>query len=109
MKFLVTSISFDITVHDTQLTDPSNLSRIGHDVICSSDIAYLPCSSIREIEAAYERLRNYQASDDQVTDPVCKIKVLKVEPLPVEDHFRSHQESNSSFSSPSSISSNEPR
>jgi hypothetical protein len=45
--------------------------------------SYLGCSSIRDIEAAYEGLRNYVESDDEIASPKQKIKVLMVEPIQV--------------------------
>lgn len=83
MKFLVSYVSFDITVKSMALGDSSTLSTIKHEIIDTRAYAYLGCSSIRDIEAAYEGGRNYVESDDEITCPKQKIKVLMVEPIQV--------------------------
>lgn len=82
MKLLISFISTDITLDDSQLTDLLKGIRIRHDVVCASDHPYPTCDSISDIEAAYERALNYVDSDDSVIHPTRKIKVLNVEYLP---------------------------
>lgn len=84
MKFLITFISIDITVDDSHLTDLLRSISIRHDIVCAKQATYTACESISDIEATYERERNYVGSDYQVMYPCCKIKVLKVEYLPAE-------------------------
>lgn len=81
MRFLVSYVSFDITVKSMDLGDSSTMSMIKHEIIDTRAYAYLGCSSIRDIEAAYEGWRNYAESDDEITSPKQKIKVLMVEPI----------------------------
>ena len=84
MKFLISYVSFDTTVNNCFLGDSLTLSILRHDIISTTTPAYDDCNSIREIEAAFEGLHNYKDSDDQLSFPQAKIKVLKIEPLPVE-------------------------
>ena len=84
MKFLITFISIDITVDDSHLTGLLKNANIQYDVVCATQATYTPCESISDIEATFERERNYVGSDDQVKHPTRKIKVLKVEYLPAE-------------------------
>ena len=84
MKFLITFISIDISVDDSHLTSLLKTASIQYDVVCATQPSYKYCESISDIEATYERQRNYVGSDDQVMHPSRKIKVLKVEYLPAE-------------------------
>lgn len=83
MRFLVSYVSFDITVKSLDLGDSSTMSMIKHEIIDTQAYAYLGCSSIRDIEAAYEGWKNYVESDDEIMCPKRKIKVLMVEPIQV--------------------------
>jgi hypothetical protein len=80
MNFLITFFAFDTTVSDDLLS--AKMSAIRHTVIDSGTTEYYRCESIRDIEAVFERRHNYIASNDDLTAPHCKVKVVKVEPLP---------------------------
>lgn len=82
MKFLITFISIDITLDDSQLTDSLKSTRIRHDVVGTTYDLYATCDSISDIEAAYERAINYVDGHDHVMHPTRKTKVLNVEYLP---------------------------
>lgn len=81
MRCLVSYVSVDIALKSMDLGDSSTMSTIKHEIIDTRAYAYLGCSSIRDIEAAYESWRNYAESDDEITSPKQKIKVLMVEPI----------------------------
>lgn len=84
MKFIITFVTFDTTVSDTFLGDSSTMSGVRHKVVSAFEPGYAACESIRDIEAAFESEHNYANSHDYVTRPQSKVKVLKVETLPVE-------------------------
>lgn len=84
MKFLITFIYIAITVDDAHLTGLLKTASIQYDVVCATQPSYKYCDSISDIEATYERERNYVGSDDHLMHPTRKIKVLKVEYLPAE-------------------------
>jgi hypothetical protein len=84
MKFLISYISIDTTVSDELLGGSSTMSNIRHEIVSTVAHEYSVCDSIRDVEAAFERLHNYADSDDHLTQPQCKIKVLKVDALPNE-------------------------
>lgn len=84
MKFIITFVTFDTTVRDTFLGDSSTMSGVHHKIIRALEPEYAACESIRDVEAAFEAAHNYANSNDYVTRPQSKVKVLKVETLPVE-------------------------
>lgn len=84
MKFLISYVSFDTTVSNRLLGDSPTLNVLRHDVISTMSPVYGDCNSIRDIESAFEGSHNYQDSDDQLSFPQAKIKVLKVEHLPAD-------------------------
>lgn len=82
MKLLITFISCDTTVPDTQLLERLAVHGVQHEIINATTTPYSSCGSIRDIEAAFEATHNYTTSDDFIALPQCKIKVLKVETIP---------------------------
>lgn len=86
MKFLISYISFDTTISDALLGDSSTMSNICHEIVSTIAPEYSVCDSIRDVEAAFERMRNYADNDDQLSSPETKIKVLKVEHLSASPH-----------------------
>lgn len=81
MKYLISFLNFDVSVSHKQLGDVDTMSSIHYEIVDISNPAFAGCQTICEIEARFERLRNYQKNCDEVTFPQCKFKVLKVEPL----------------------------
>lgn len=81
MRFLVSFVAFDITVKSLELGDSSTMSGICHEIVNTEGSPYKQCETIRDIEVAFEQLRNYAGSDDTVTWPMHKVKVLTVEPV----------------------------
>ncbi|MBD8617268.1 hypothetical protein IFT69_26565 [Pseudomonas putida] len=82
MKFLISFVIFDTTVDDTLLGGGSTMSGLRHAIANSVTEHFSPCESIREVEATFEAIHNYSASNDHVAHPRRKVKVLKVEALP---------------------------
>lgn len=82
MRYFVTYTTFDVSVSHKQLGSPETLGYADYQIVSPLDNpAYADCVNISDIEARFERLRNYQLNPDEVTFPRCKIKVLIVEPL----------------------------
>lgn len=84
MKFLISYVSFDTTVSNRLLGDISTLSVLRQDVISTMSPVYGDCNSIRYIESAFEGSHNYKDSNDQLSFPQAKIKVLKIEHISAE-------------------------
>lgn len=84
MKFIISFVTFDTTVDDTRLGHSSTTSGVHHEIISALAPEYSACESIRDIEVAFEAVRNYTNSNDHLTRPQSKVKVLKVDELPVE-------------------------
>lgn len=81
MKLLITFISCDTTVPDTQLLKRLAVHGIQHEIINATTFPYSACGSIRDIEAEFEAAHNFTISDDLVALPECKVKVLKIEAI----------------------------
>lgn len=81
MKYLMSFLKFDVSVGHKQLGDVNTMSSMHYEIVDTSNPAYENCQSICDIEARFERLRNYQMNADEVTFPQCKFKVLTVEIL----------------------------
>lgn len=82
MKFLISFVSFDTGVDDTLLGGGSTMSGIRHAIANSVTEHFSACESIRDLEATFEAIHKYPASNDHVAQPRRKVKVLKVEALP---------------------------
>lgn len=84
MKFLISFVVFDTTVGDVLLGNHFTMSAVQHAIVHTQTPEYCTCESIRDIEAAFEGVCNYADSDDYVTRPESKVKVIRVEMLPTE-------------------------
>jgi hypothetical protein len=84
MKLLITFISCDTTVPDTQLLERLAVHGVQHEIINATTPPYSACGSIKDIEAEFEAMHNYTTSDDLIALPECKVKVLKIEPISTE-------------------------
>ncbi|MBV8045835.1 MAG: hypothetical protein JO171_01675 [Paludibacterium sp.] len=75
MKFKVVSVSVNL------LTEPPSFSPSRTEVVDTDGSAiFSACSSLRDVESAYESFCNYRSSPNRIENPSMKIKVLSVEP-----------------------------
>lgn len=84
MNLIVSHLIFDTTVDQVLLGNSSTMSGVHHELISVLAPEYSACGSIQDIEAEFEAGRNYTDGKDHVANPQRKVKVLKVEILPVE-------------------------
>jgi hypothetical protein len=82
MKFLISFVVFDTTVGAVLLGNHCSMSAVQHQIISTDAAGYSACESARDVEAAFEGIYNYVHSDDDVTRPESKVKVIKLEALP---------------------------
>ncbi|WP_421560316.1 hypothetical protein [Pseudomonas sivasensis] len=82
MKFLISFVAFDTTVGEVLLGNHSSMSAVQHEIVSTDSAEYSACGSVRDVEAAFEGICNYVYSDDDVTRPESKVKVIKIEALP---------------------------
>lgn len=76
MKFKVTAIAVDIT------QTPFGFSKPRDEIIdTEQNVLFTACTSIQDVEVAYEGFWNYLGGPDVVSKPSQKIKVLAVSPL----------------------------
>ena len=82
MRYFVTYICFDTSVDHKLLGTHDTIGYPDYQIVSPlENPAYVDCASISDIEARFERLRNYQANHNEVTFPCATVKVLRVEPL----------------------------
>jgi len=74
-------LKFEVSLGHKQLGEVDTMSSMHYEIVDTSNPAYANCQSICDIEARFERLRNYQINADEVTFLQCKFKVLTVEIL----------------------------
>lgn len=84
MKLIVSYVIFDISVDQVLLGTSSTMSGVHHEFISVLAPEYSACGSIQDIEAEFEVGRNYTHGNHHVANPQRKVKVLKVEILPIE-------------------------
>ena len=77
MEFEVITVAVDTT------TEPYRFGEIRTERVDTQnpDSPFTGCTTIQDMEFAYERYRNYRDDPDVVTDPASKIKVLSVNPV----------------------------
>jgi hypothetical protein len=77
MEFQVIAIAVDIS------SEPCRFGAIRKEIVDTADpdSPYTGCSTLQDIEFAYERHWNYPADPDLVQNPAAKIKVLMVHPV----------------------------
>lgn len=84
MKYEIWFLIIDTTVDAYSLNDRRDKSILLVETVSTSDDPlYKHCNSIRELEATFERYRNYRTNDDVVESPHAKFKVLRIDPVPV--------------------------
>lgn len=84
MKYNIWFAIIDTTVDAESLSDQKNIGALYVETVnTSEDSLYKHCRSIRELEATFERYRNYRTSDDLVDSPHAKFKVLRIDPFPI--------------------------
>ena len=82
MRYFVTYICFDTSVDHKQLGTADTIGYAEYQIVSPlENPAYSDCETVSDIEARFERLRNYQANLNEVTFPCCTVKVLRIEPL----------------------------
>lgn len=82
MKLLISFVVFDTTVGAVLLGNHSSMSAVRYEIVSTDAVEYSTCESVRDVEAAFEGVCNYVCTDDDVTRPERKVKVIKVEALP---------------------------
>lgn len=77
MEFEVIAIAVDVT------KEPYGFGQIRKDLVDTRDpdSPYTGCTTIQDVEFAYERFWNYSEDPDVVRDPASKMKVLSVNPV----------------------------
>lgn len=77
MEFRVVAVTVDVTA------EPCRFGEIRTEMVNTRDPdgPYTGCSTIQDIEFAYERYWNYPTDPDVLRDPSAKIKVLAVSPV----------------------------
>ncbi|MGY3284443.1 hypothetical protein ACVW05_002034 [Pseudomonas fulva] len=82
MRYFVTYICFDTSVDYKLLGTTDTIGYPEYQIVSPlENPAYADCATISDIEARFERLRNYQTNHNEVTFPCATVKVLRVEPL----------------------------
>jgi hypothetical protein len=77
MEFEVIAVAVDVT------TQPYRFGDIRTEIVDTrnTDAPYTGCTTIQDVEFAYETYWNYPNDPDVIRDPVSKIKVLSVKPV----------------------------
>lgn len=77
MQFEVVTVAVDTT------TAPCRLGALRTEMVDTDnpDSPFAGCATIKDVEFAYERARNYPQDPDVLRDPAAKIKVLSVKPI----------------------------
>jgi hypothetical protein len=82
MKFLISFIRIDTTISEGFVVNGSGMSCTCHEYVTSDTPDFQDCSSLREIEAAFEAKKNYAEDGESLLCPQAKVKVLRIEPVP---------------------------
>ncbi|HEY8609011.1 MAG TPA: hypothetical protein VIM12_17995 [Noviherbaspirillum sp.] len=77
MEFQVVAITVDVTA------EPCRFGAIRTENVDTRnpDSPFAGCSTIQDVEFAYERYWNYRNDPDVVQNPAAKVKVLSVNPV----------------------------
>lgn len=77
MEFQVLAITVDVS------TTPCRFGQTRDERVDTRnpDSPFAGCSTIQEVEFAYERYWNYRDDPDVLRDPAAKVKVLTVTPV----------------------------
>ncbi|WP_334189631.1 hypothetical protein [Noviherbaspirillum sp.] len=77
MEFEVITVAVDTTAQ------PYRIGEIRNERIDTTnpDSPFTGCTTIQEMEFAYERYCNYRDDPDMVSNPAMKVKVLSVNPV----------------------------
>ena len=77
-KFKVKSVAFNL-LSDAE-TPPHTLMRV-EEVDADTNRLFEGCTTLQDVEIAYEVFWNYLNSPNLVHNPAAKVKVLSVEPM----------------------------